>query len=275
MRSDYYITRDKGEIDLRCATDRLVHFADLIAPAHSTEHGDKSLGRSPWTQTLDACLVFISRHARPLHWLGRTCTAVILYLYARAVALTARIVTSGEASWPNVEAPSVVALWHGDAPSLLVAFAKRRSKAPAVILVATDPRGDYLALLCRMLGFDVVRASGIHGDWRVLIKLAEKLQEGAWVIITPDGGGPARVAKIGAVALAAATGVPLIPLATNCYPAIQQTRKWDAARNPVPFSRISVWIGSPHRFQPFDDRDSMEGARRWLEETLNRVARTP
>jgi lysophospholipid acyltransferase (LPLAT)-like uncharacterized protein len=255
---------------MACVTRRLERMADLITTHESGKHDDKDAGRNRWTRTIDAVFRFIRRHASPVHLLGLTLTAVILYIYARLLALTTRLVTSGDASWPNVRAPAVVALWHSDAPSLLVAFAKRRAKAPAVILIASDPRGDYLTLLCRMLGFEVVRTSGTHGDWSALTELAEKLKQGALVIITADGGGPAKIAKVGAIALASATGVPLAPLVADCRPALQQSHKWDAARNPVPFSSVSVWMGTPRRFEPFVDRQSIESARKWLEGTLNR-----
>ena len=249
--------------------DRLARMANLEATDKSEEHSEKSVGRNWFTRTLDAMFGFIKRHVRPLHVLGLTLTAVIFCIYARVVALTARLSTSGVLTWPNVPAPSVVALWHGNAPSLLVAFAMRRTAAPAVILVASDPRGDYLALLCRMLGFEVVRTDGTHGSWNELTALAEKLKQGACVIITADGGGPARVAKWGAVGLASATGVPLVPLKADCSPALQQSHKWDDARNPLPFSSVTVWVGTPRRFEPFNDEESIERARKWLEETLN------
>jgi lysophospholipid acyltransferase (LPLAT)-like uncharacterized protein len=269
MQTNYYITGDKGEIDMTNVRERLARMAGLVATHASEEHENKEAGRNLWTRTLDAVLGFIRRHAKPLHLLGLTTTAAILYLYARLVAFTARLVTSGYASWPNLRTPCVVALWHGDAPSLLVAFTMRRTKAPAVILVANDPRGDYLTLLCRMLGFEVVRTSGRRGDWSALAELAEKLKQGAFVIITADGGGPAKIAKTGAIALASATGVPLVPLVADCRLALQQSHKWDAARNPLPFSSVSVWMGNPRCFEPFVDRESIECARKWLEESLN------
>ena len=255
---------------MACVTRRLERMADLVTTHESQEDDDKEAGRNLWTRTLDGVISFIRRRAWPVHLLGLTLTAVIFYIYARLVALTARLATSGEATWPNVPAPSVVALWHGDAPSLLVAFAVRRTAAPSVILVASDPRGDYLALLCRMLGFEVVRTNGRHSGWSELTELAEKLKQGACVIITADGGGPARIAKWGAIALASATGVPLVPLKADCTRALQQSHKWDDARNPLPFSSVSVWMGTPRRFEAFVDRESIECARKWLEETLNK-----
>ena len=253
-------------------TRRLERIADLIKTHESDEQYYKDAGRNLWTRTLDAVIIFIRRRAWPVHLLGFTLTAVILYSYARLVALTARFATSGEVTWPNVPAPSVVALWHGDAPSLLVAFAVRRTTAPSVILIASDPRGDYLALLCRMLGFEVVRTDYRHSGRRELTELAEKLKQGACVIITADGGGPARIAKWGAIALASATGVPLVPLKADCTPALQQSHKWDDARNPLPFSSVGVWMGAPRRFEAFVDRKSIECARKWLEETLNKTS---
>ncbi|HEU4508868.1 MAG TPA: DUF374 domain-containing protein [Pyrinomonadaceae bacterium] len=268
MRRDYYIRDNKGEIDMAAVEERLALIVNLEATRSSEQVSHKSAGRNWFTHTLDATFRFISRHARPLHVLGFTLTATILFIYARIVALTARLSTSGELMWPNVPAPSVVALWHGDAPSLIVAFAMRRTAAPAAILVASDPRGDYLALLCRMLGFEVVRTDGKHGGRNELTELAQKLKQGACVIITADGAGPARIAKWGAVALASATGVPLVPLKADATPALQQSRKWDAARNPLPFSSVSVWMGTPQRFDPFVEREAIEHARSWLEKTL-------
>ena len=77
-------------------------------------------------------------------------------------------------------------------------------------MISHDPRGDYLALLCRMIGFHVVRGDSEEGGWEALLELARELMNGASVILTADGGGPARQAKVGAIALASAVGVPLI-----------------------------------------------------------------
>jgi lysophospholipid acyltransferase (LPLAT)-like uncharacterized protein len=269
MRRNYYISNSKAEIEMAVVEDRLACIARLETTEKSEKYSDKGVGRNWFTRALDAIFGNINKHARPVHVLGITLTAATLYVYARVVAFTARLVTSGELTWPDVPAPSVVALWHGDAPSLLVAFAMRRPAA-AVILVASDPRGDYLALLCRMLGFQVVRTDGKHGGSSELTELADKLKQGAFVIITADGRGPARIAKWGAIALASATGVPLVPLRAECSPAVQQVHKWDDARNPIPFSKVSIWMGTPRMFGPLVDRTSIEWARTWLEETLNK-----
>lgn len=165
--------------------------------------------------------------------------------------------------------PCVLALWHGDAPSLIVALAKRRPASLVGIMIAGDARRDLLALLCRMLGLKVVRGSDDHAGWSALAKLAQMLTGDACVIITADGGGPARVAKAGAVALASAAGVPLVPIAADTHPAIEETHKWDSARNPVPFCSLTIAVGQSKQFGLFQDLAALDQARSWLENALN------
>ena len=195
--------------------------------------------------------------------------AIVMFLYAQLIKVTARLETIGSLSWPNIPAPCVLALWHRDAPTLLVIFAKRRPPSRTAIMISNDPRGDYLAMLCRMIGFQVVRGDSEEGGWEALLQLARELMNGASVILTADGGGPARQAKVGAVALASAVGVPLIPLVADCHPAIAEPHKWDAARNPVPFCSLKILLGPPLTLEPFEDLTSVEKARVWLEKTLN------
>ena len=227
------------------------------------------MGRNLFTRLVDTGFALVRKYAPPVHAAGFLLTAIVFFVYARVVAFTARIKSSGASAWPDVPTPSVLALWHGDAPSLLVALAKRRPATPVAIMIAGDPRGDFLAFLCRMLGLDVVRGSDEHGGWTALAELAQVLTRDACVIITADGGGPARVAKVGAVALASAAGVPLVPIAADSHPAIQETHKWDTARNPVPFCSLTIIVGPAQRFDFFKDLAALEQARSWLEKTLN------
>jgi lysophospholipid acyltransferase (LPLAT)-like uncharacterized protein len=269
MSRNYHIQQPEKGTGGGTARDRLAFISRLLVT--SQKPADKDRGRNALTRTFDTAFALVRKYLPPLHWLFAALTASILFLYAQLVALTARLVTTGSREWPQVPMPSVLALWHRDAPSLLVAFAKRRPQVKTVIMIAGDPRGDYLAMLCRLIGFGVVRGDCEKGGWDALLRLADELLAGACVIITADGGGPAREAKVGAVALASAAGVPLIPLAVNCYPAIEEHHKWDRARNPLPFSSVLVSVGPARSFEPFVDWESIEQARRWLEEALNQT----
>ena len=267
MSRNYHIQQPETGTGDETARDRLAFISGLLAT--SQKPTDKNRGRNALTRTLDTAFALVRKYLPPLHWLFAAMTASLLFLYVQLVVVTARLISTCSQDWPQVPTPSVLALWHGDAPSLLVAFAKRRPHVKTIIMIARDPRGDYLAMLCRLIGLGVIRGDSEKGGWDALLQLADELMDGACVIITADGGGPAREAKVGAVALASAAGVPLIPLAANCYPAIEEHHKWDKARNPLPFSSITISIGPPRTFDFVEDASSVEEARAWLEKTLN------
>lgn len=267
MSNHYHIEKEEAKADIELAAYRLTRISDLLAS--SKKHTDEKPARNILTRSLDSTFAVVRKYLPPLHWAGAALMASVMFLYAHVVAVTARLHSTGNQSWPNIPTPCVLALWHRDAPSLLVIFVKRRPPYPTAIMISHDPRGDYLALLCRMIGFHVVRGDSEEGGWEALLHLAGKLINGASVIITADGGGPARHAKVGAIALASAVGVPLIPFAADCHPALEEPHKWDAARNPVPFCSLKILLGSPRKFAPFQNLSSVEEARAWLEKTLN------
>lgn len=263
---------DEAKPTTDSVSERLALFEELMSVSGRHPVSNKaSSGRNVWTRTIDHIFAFIRRYAPPIHKLNVLVTAVVLYCYAWLVALTSRLRRGGERAWPDVPAGSVLALWHRDAPSLLIAFLKRQPLVPCSIMISGDSRGDYLALLCRFIGFHVVRGSSEEHGWQALGQLAKALQNGACVIITADGGGPARVAKVGAVALASSASALLLPLVADCYPALEERHKWDRARNPLPFGSIAIAVGSGRDFEPFTDAEEIERARAWLEEELDRV----
>ena len=164
---------------------------------------------------------------------------------------------------------SVLAVWHGCAPSLLTAIAKRGLRQPMVILITTSPRGDVLDVLCRLLGFRVIRGDSEHHGWPSLARVAEAVAGGACAIITPDGGAARGVVRAGVVALAAAAGVPLIAVGVDCRPGIAEPRKWDRARNPVPFGRIGISVAEPLATSDFQDAAALEEARQKLQQRMD------
>jgi len=228
-------------------------------------------GRNPLTRAVDSVLEFIRKYLPPIHWLATYALAVLLYSYARVVQATVEIVTVGCYQWPDLPKGSVLAFWHGCAPSLLVAFHARRPSFPIKVMISRDARGDYVALFCRWLGFEIIRGDAQHGAWKALLDIANDVQNGAGALISPDGGGPPRVARVGAVAVASAARVPLIAIGTECRPALFERHKWDRARNPLPYGRIAIACGKPLVFPLIEDADSLERARQQLQDALDHV----
>ncbi len=250
---------------------KIFHLSELHR--HSTiSAAFHNAGRNRLTRTVDKALEFIRRYLLPVHWLTTLIGALFLYGYARVVRATAKIVPVGAYRWPDVPKGSVLAIWHGSAPSVLVAFTARRPSMPVKLMVSRDARGDCVALFCRWLGFEVVRGDAEHGGWSALIEIAKEVRNGAVALISPDGSGPRLVARVGAVVLASAVGVPLIPVGADCRPSIFERHKWDDARNPLPFGRIAIACGPPLTFPSLEDVASIEGARKALQEALDRAA---
>jgi lysophospholipid acyltransferase (LPLAT)-like uncharacterized protein len=230
------------------------------------------VGRNRVTRMVDTALELARRYLPPIHWIAVRVTAFLMYAYARAVRATAEIVTVGRYRWPDFPKGSVLAIWHGSAPSLLVAFTARRPSMPVKLMVSRDSRGDSVALFCRWLGFEIVRGDAEHGGWKALMEIANEVHGGAAALISPDGGGPPLLARVGAVALASAAGVPLIPVGADCRPTVFERHKWDVARNPLPYGRIAIACGEPLLFPPLEDAGSLEKARQQLQDALDRAA---
>ena len=138
-------------------------------------------------------------------------------------------------------------------------------------MVARDPRGDCIALLCKLIGLRVVRGDSEHSGWEALSVLARHVERGSCALITADGSGRARRAKVGAVAVASATGMPLV-VGADCRPAIFERHKWDSARTPLPFGRVAIAVGKTSSLQLFRDASDIEAARLWLQSALDEGA---
>ncbi len=254
------------------AEPRLIEIAGLVAQYRSAcPPAETKSGRNRFTRFVDRMFALARKYAPPIHWAGIAVSAFIFFLYAQLAALTVRLMTAGLPCWPYVPRPCVMAIWHGCAPSQLVAIVASRPRSPVAIMISRDPRGDFLALLCRLLGLRVIRGDSEERGWEALAELAREIENGACALITADGGGPARVAKVGAVALSMATGAPLITIGGDCHPAVFMRRKWDRARTPVPFGRVVITLSQPRQIPVAFDIEAIEQARSKLQMTLDEV----
>lgn len=256
------------------AASNIAAIAALVAGGNHPLASPAVQQRKRFTRAVDYVFLLTRTYFPPLHIAGAAISAAILFIYAWILALTVRLVSAGEVRWPDFPAGSVLAVWHGSAPSVLVALRARMPAVPVAIMVARDPRGDCLAWLCRLLGLRVVRGDSEHGGWEALSVLAREVERGMCALITADGGGPAREAKVGAVVLASATGMPLVALGADCRPAIFELHKWDAARTPLPFGRVAIAVGKSHNLQLFKEAGEVEAARLWLQSALGSASDT-
>ena len=167
-----------------------------------------------------------------------------------------------EAEVVTKEQAVIYAMWHGRMWLLASRFPRRG----VAVLVSLSEDGEVIANILSRLRLVPVRGSSSRGGDEALKTLETWVSEGRSAAITPDGPrGPRHVAAIGAVALAARTGKPIVPLGAAASPA-WTLRSWDKFQVPKPGSRAVIAVGEPFYVPRSAD---LEPWRAQLESALN------
>lgn len=193
--------------------------------------------------------------------------AVVAAAFLRLLGLTWRVRIQGDDPFTG-PTPAVGVTWH---QGLLAAAYCWRDRGFA-IPVSASRDGSRIDAVLRHLGFaESPRGSSSRGGTRLLRRLIRVVRAGGHVGFLPDGPrGPARVAKGGPVALARATGAPLVPVGIAARPR-KVFGSWDAAFLPLPFARVRCRYGPPLVVPKGADAEELEAWRRRLESELDRL----
>jgi lysophospholipid acyltransferase (LPLAT)-like uncharacterized protein len=188
-------------------------------------------------------------------------------LLLRLLGATWRVRIAGEDPFSR-GGPLVAAAWHR---GLLIAAYCWRNRG-LVIPISQSRDGDLADSVLRHLGFAAsARGSSSRGATSLLRSLIRRASAGEPVGFLPDGPrGPARAAKPGVIALAAASGAPLVPVGISASPS-KRFGSWDRAMLPLPFARVTCRYGEPIRVPKKATKDVLEELRGELEETLDRI----
>lgn len=199
---------------------------------------------------------------------------VVAAEYLRLVWKTTRFVTEPEGIYERFEkdAPVIIAMWHGQ--HFLAPFIKRAHDRGKV-LVSRHRDGEINALAAERLGVGAIRGSGNHGRGFVgkagvsaFKEMLSALEEGYNVALTADIPKVARVAGLGVVKLASASGRPIYPIAIATRRRLE-LNNWDRTAINLPFGRGAGVAGEPVRVSADADAAALESARRRLESCLN------
>ena len=132
--------------------------------------------------------------------------------------------------------PFILAFWHRH--MLLMRYAYRGSRMN--VLSSRSRDGELMVRVLGRLGVRASRGSSSRGGAAGLRDLIRQARAGWDLGITPDGPrGPARVVQPGIVHAAAATGLPVIPVALAAHRQ-RELRTWDRTVVPLPFSRVEI-----------------------------------
>ena len=207
----------------------------------------KDLSRSDAAQSLIYGLV--ARYARFVRWSGRW----------RALDPERR-----DAAHAMAEGRAIYAFWHSRLP-LMWAF-PGIEPGRVHVLISQHSDGRLIAGVMERVGLRVITGSTSKGGAQALREMIRTVAKGGCIGITPDGPrGPNMVAQSGVIALARATGVPILPISFSAR-RVRFLDSWDRMQIVLPFSEGVYAFGEPI-VVPRDVEDT-EPARLALERAL-------
>ena len=140
----------------------------------------------------------------------------------------------------RLDRAAVFTLWHNRLFVAAEVYRRFRKGKRLYALVSASKDGAWLAAFFEVVGLHTVRGSSSRFGREALHSLAEKLQQGDDVGITPDGPrGPCYDLKGGGVILARKTGANTILVGMR-FAKAWRLGSWDRFYLPVPFSRIEL-----------------------------------
>jgi lysophospholipid acyltransferase (LPLAT)-like uncharacterized protein len=214
----------------------------------------------------------LSRRLMQKRWVQKT-LGVAAAEYLRLVWMTSRV--QMEPADPfrlyGHEQPVILAMWHGQ--HFLLPFLRRGYRFK--VLISRHIDGEINAIAAEWLGVGTVRGSGDHGR-RYHIKggvgafksMMDVLAEGTNMALTADVPKVSRVAGLGIIKLASATGRPIFPFALATSRRIELDN-WDRSAVNLPFSRAAGVVGDLVRVPADAGPEALELARSTLEKSLN------
>jgi hypothetical protein len=216
------------------------------------------------------------RRTRSGRWLRGPLNGALRYLLPRLVSglsylvfRTCRIVFVDRAYEDRFVGQGEPIIFAGLHEGILMLPYHFRDRTGGVVMVSRSADGDLIADIVERFGMRAVRGSSGHGGRDALDAMTDALRHSdvsAGVIV--DGPrGPALEAKAGAVLLARATGLPIVPGTWWCRPLVR-VGSWDRTIVPLPFSRIAFAFAEPLWVPPGADADAMEAARAELTRRL-------
>ncbi len=164
--------------------------------------------------------------------------------FIRGLRASVRLRHHGDAQvreWERREDHFILAFWHRHL--LLMPYAYRGRKISVLVSQSTD--GELIASTVARLGIDSTRGSSSRGGVSGMKAMLKKAADGWDIAFTPDGPrGPAREVQPGVILAAAATGLPIQPVAIAASRA-KLLRSWDRFLVPLPFSTVHLVYGEP------------------------------
>lgn len=170
----------------------------------------------------------------------------LVWCYLKLIKFSSKITISGEAGPDQIEANGeahIFVFWH-NRQALLPLL---RPNDTIYCLISASRDGDYMTKAIRYFGKRAIRGSSSRNGLMAMKEIMRVLRAGDAVAIATDGPrGPAFEVKPGAVQIAQALQLPIIPVS------FEASRKkvlnsWDSSYVIYPFGKIAVVYGDAIR----------------------------
>ncbi|MDR2779136.1 MAG: DUF374 domain-containing protein [Puniceicoccales bacterium] len=184
--------------------------------------------------------VFRDIHVLKKWWQRILVTVVVFMLKLYWSTLRVKLTVECQKVVDEIRGPAIFVFWHNN---LFLAYRLSRllkKKYDMYALVSPSRDGAWLTELFDRLGIRTIRGSSKRNGLPALSNIFDKLSEGAFVAITPDGPrGPAYEFKKGTAMIAKATRANLVLVALK-YSHYFVLPTWDKFKISLPFSKIYV-----------------------------------
>jgi len=162
--------------------------------------------------------------------------------------------------------PRIFVFWHNRILLMSYVYERFCARRKCLVLISRSRDGEFISQVARRFGLETARGSTSKGGVGAMLEMVRELgQKNARdIVITPDGPrGPRGKVQDGVLAVAAASGVSIIP-ATVHYSWKLELPSWDRFQIPLPGSVCRLVIGPNILPPPSPDPNTFEEARRQL-----------
>ena len=166
--------------------------------------------------------------------------------------------------------PAIFCFWHNRILGITFVFRRiyPKQRKGVTVLTSASKDGEILANVVAAFGMGSARGSSSRRGSRALLELVRLIRGGTDIAITPDGPrGPRYSLGPGVIQLAQSTGAQILPVHASFSRGVR-LKTWDEFIIPLPFSTVSVTLGSPMTIPAQIDDEGFENERKKLEDIL-------
>ena len=166
--------------------------------------------------------------------------------------------------------PRIFVFWHNRILLMSYVYERFCARRKCLVLISRSRDGEFISQVARRFGLETARGSTSKGGVGAMLEMVRELgQKNARdIVITPDGPrGPRGKVQDGVLAVAAASGVSIIPATVHDSWKLELP-SWDRFQIPLPGSICRLVIGPNILPPPSPNPNTVEEARRQLEEAL-------